>query len=156
MVNARQSWTGWADGSALLAVHMCVRDACIHRYDHTHMSVCAQAHMRAQTNTCFPDAVLWSVSAPTGGHNTTPICWMIFQLVSHIFLERNSHLSFDELNHAYGMHELCANAGDTTAFILYGTPTPFLRDGDNLNMDIRGLVFRPRMRRHTGTLTVEL
>ena len=75
--------------------------------------------------------------------------------VTH-FLERNSHLSFDELNHAYGMHELWANAGDTTAFILYGTPTPFFRDGDNLNMDIRGLVLRPKMRRHKGTLTVEL
>ena len=75
--------------------------------------------------------------------------------VTH-FLERNSHLSFDELNNTYGMHEPQANVGGSTVFILYGTPTPFFRDGDDLNMDIRGLVLRPRARRHKGTLTVEL
>ena len=72
------------------------------------------------------------------------------------FLKSNSDLTFDELNSKYGMHEPRANVGGNTVFILYGTPTPFFRDGENMNMDIRGLVFHPRMRRRKGTLSVEL
>ena len=72
------------------------------------------------------------------------------------FLKNNSDLNFDELNSKYGTHEPRANVGGNTVFILHGTPAPFFRGGEDMNMDIRGLVFHPRMRRRKGTLSVEL
>ena len=76
----------------------------------------------------------------------------IFEQVKQ-FLQSRTDLPFDDLLRAYQDNEPCANVGKHNAYILYGPSGAFYLDADDeLKMDVKGLVFRPAVRRKGGRI----
>ena len=87
-----------------------------------------------------------------GGHADT--LDRIFQEIG-VWLAAHSELPFEDLLREYERGgDPRVRVGDEFAYALYG-PTPlFLKDGE-LNMDIKGLVYKPVARQRNNNLVVE-
>ena len=71
------------------------------------------------------------------------------------FLRDHSKLPFEMLLTAYEQQEPRAKVGKQHAYILYGPSGAIFLDGDELKMDIRGLVYKPVSRMHKRKSIVE-
>ena len=72
------------------------------------------------------------------------------------FLHDHSKLPFEMLLTAYEQQEPRAKVGKKQhAYILYGPSGAFFLDGGELKMDIKGLVFKPIVRRTEGNIIAE-
>ena len=71
------------------------------------------------------------------------------------FLHENSNIPFEMLKTAYEQQEPRAKVGKQHAYILYApSGALFVEDGE-LKMDIKGLVYKPIVRRTEGNIIVE-
>ena len=80
------------------------------------------------------------------------------RLLEHIgaFISERSSLSFEELLSDFESNDFRVQVGvNRFAHILYGPKPLFLTDDGELNMDIKGLVYRPRARLCKGKLIVD-
>ncbi len=72
------------------------------------------------------------------------------------FVEARRGVAFDELVREYEKHEPRLTVGDAHAYLLYGRPGGLFLDDGELKMDIKGVLYRPVVRRSRRTVTVEL
>ena len=78
----------------------------------------------------------------------------IFQHIE-AHLQCNAYVTFDDLLRDFERHDPRVRVGDQYAYVLYG-PTPlFLAENGELQMDVRGLVYKPQARKLGGSLVVE-
>ena len=72
------------------------------------------------------------------------------------FIQARAHMPFETLRQAFHRHDIRVRSdGDEYVHILFG-PEPIFRSGNELRLDVKGLVFRPRARVHEGRLEVDV
>ncbi len=72
-----------------------------------------------------------------------------------VFRREHSHLDFEKLVKTYEENEPWVKIGKHNAYILYGPSGSFFVDGNELKMDIKGLVYEPIARRKKGKMIVD-
>ena len=72
------------------------------------------------------------------------------------FIQARAHMPFETLRQEFHRHDIRVRGdGDEYVHMLFG-PEPIFRSGNELRLDVQGLVFRPRARVHEGRLDVDL
>ena len=72
------------------------------------------------------------------------------------FLDARSDMPFEQLQHEFEINDVKTRVGGDNVHLLYG-PEPFFVSNDQLQTDIKGLVFKPRARiSKKGNLVVDL
>ena len=101
----------------------------------------------------FPDASdVVRVGTRRWNRRHADVLERIFQ---HYYLQCNADLPFEDLLRDFERHDPRVRVGDQYAYVLYG-PTPlFLAENGELQMDVRGLVYKPQARKLGGSLIVE-
>ena len=59
------------------------------------------------------------------------------------FLAARSDMTFEQLQHEFEINDVKTRVGGDNVHLLYG-PEPFFVSNDQLQTDIKGLVFKPR------------
>ena len=71
------------------------------------------------------------------------------------FLSERSDMPFEQLRNEFESNDVKARAGGEYVHLLYGPEPLFVSNGE-LQMDVKGLLFKPRERMSDGKLIVEL
>ena len=72
------------------------------------------------------------------------------------FLSQRPKMPFEQLQQEFDKDDVRVSVGDKYAHILYG-PEPLLLNNNQLQADVKGLVFKPRARiTRKGTLVIDV
>ncbi len=71
------------------------------------------------------------------------------------FIQARAHLPFETLRQEFHQRDIRVRGdGDEYVHFLFG-PEPIFRSGNELRLDVKGLICRPRARVHEGRLEVD-
>ena len=95
------------------------------------------------------------VNTPRWNESHNMILESLFDQVEQ-FLQTRRDRKFEDLLHEYIQNEPRAKVENCFVYLMYGPSGPFfVDDSGELKMDLRGLVFKPRVRRQRGKIIAE-